>query len=133
MKAKDKDTLNTVRLIRSAFANAAIEFKTEKLSDEQAVQVLKKMAKSQQEAIEIFEANDAPDRAEAERVQLRILERWLPEQADEETVRGWVIEAIAEAGGDNMGKVMGALMKKHKADVDGKVAQKIVKEEMAKL
>jgi uncharacterized protein YqeY len=35
MKAKDKDTLGVIRLIRSSFANAAIDLKTEKLSDEQ--------------------------------------------------------------------------------------------------
>ena len=35
MKAKDTLTLQTVRLIRSAFANAAIELRTEKLTDEE--------------------------------------------------------------------------------------------------
>jgi uncharacterized protein YqeY len=35
MKAKDTARLNTIRLIRSSFANAAIDLKTEHLSDEQ--------------------------------------------------------------------------------------------------
>jgi uncharacterized protein YqeY len=35
MKAKDTARLNTIRLIRSSFANAAIDLKTEQLSDEQ--------------------------------------------------------------------------------------------------
>jgi uncharacterized protein YqeY len=35
MKAKDTATLGVIRLIRSAFGNAAIDLKTEKLSDEQ--------------------------------------------------------------------------------------------------
>ncbi len=35
MKAKDSVTLGTIRLIRSAFANAAIELRTENLTDEQ--------------------------------------------------------------------------------------------------
>jgi len=132
MKAKDTVKLQTVRLIRSAFANAAIDLKTEKLSDEQAIAVLKKMAKMRQESIDMFSEGGAEDRADAERAELSIIERWLPEAASEEQVREWVQEAIAEAGSDNMGKVMGALMKKHKADIDGKMAQKIVKEEMAK-
>lgn len=132
MKAKDTTTLQTIRLMRSAFANAAIDLKTEQLSDEQAIAALKKMAKMRQESIEMFAAGGAADRAEAERAELAVIERWLPEAASEEQVREWVQEAMAEAGSDNMGKVMGALMKKHKADVDGKMAQKIVKEEMAK-
>lgn len=35
MKAKDTTTLGTVRLIRTAFANAAIELRAESLTDEQ--------------------------------------------------------------------------------------------------
>lgn len=81
----------------------------------------------------MYEKNDAPDRAEVERAELEVIERWLPAVASDDTVRDWVIEAIGEAGRDNMGKVMGALMKKHKSEVDGAVAQRIVKEELAKL
>jgi len=132
MKAKDTVTLQTVRLIRSAFANAAIDLKTQALSDEQAVDVLKKMAKMRQESIKMFADGGADDRADAERAELKVIERWLPELASEDQVREWVQQAIAEAGSENMGKVMGALMKNHKAEVDGKVAQKIVKEELAK-
>ena len=71
------------------------------------------------------------DRADAERAELQVIEHWLPTMASEEQVREWVKEAIAEVGTDNVGKVMGALMKAHKADVDGAMAQKIVKEELA--
>ena len=132
MKSKDTVRLQTIRLIRSAFANAAIELRTDQLSDEQAIAVLKKMAKMRQESIGMFTAGGAHERAEAERSELAVMEQWLPVVASEEQVREWVQEAIAEAGTDNMGKVMGALMKNHKADVDGKMAQKIVKEELAK-
>lgn len=132
MKAKDAVTLQTVRMMRSAFANKAIELKTEQLSDDQAQMVLKKMAKMRKESIDMFEKGGATDRAEEERAELAVVERWLPESVGEDTVREWVLEAIAEAGPDNMGKVMGALMKAHKVDIDGGVAQKIVKEELAK-
>ena len=73
-----------------------------------------------------------PLAADAERAELKVIERWLPQTASEDQVREWVREAIAEVGRDNMGKVMGAFMKAHKADnVDGGMAQKIVKEELA--
>lgn len=42
MKAKDTQTLQTVRLIRSAFANAAIELRTEKLTNEEVCTVYAK-------------------------------------------------------------------------------------------
>lgn len=155
MKAKETAKLNTIRLIRSAFTNAAIDLKTKKLSDEQvrsdvacasdrgdcsltfsiikAQTVLKKMAKMRKESIDMFEKGGATDRADAERAELQLIERWLPSMASEEQVREWVKEAIHEAGPNNMGKVMGALMKAHKAEVDGGMAQKIVKEELANL
>jgi uncharacterized protein YqeY len=134
MRAKDTVRLNTIRLIRAAFGNAAIEAKTEKLADEQAVTVLRKMAKMRQDSIVMFTDGGAVDRAEMEKAELAILESWLPQQADEETTRKWVQEAI-EAAGDakNIGKIMGALMKAHKAEIDGTLAQKVVKEEVAKL
>jgi len=130
MKAKDTARLNTIRLIRSSFANAAIDLKTEQLSDEQAQTVLKKMAKMRNESIAMFEKGGASERAAAERAELALIEQWLPSMASEEQVREWVKDAIKEAGPDNMGKVMGALMKAHKAEVDGSMAQKIVKEEL---
>mmetsp|Transcript_16340 Transcript_16340/g.21386 ORF Transcript_16340/g.21386 Transcript_16340/m.21386 type:complete len:188 (-) Transcript_16340:227-790(-) len=133
MKAKDQVTLNTVRLIRSSFANAQIELKTDKLSDDQAITALKKMAKMRKESITMFAENGAADRAADEQAELEVIERWLPEAVSEDTVREWVQDAIAEAGPDNMGKIMGALMKKHRSEVDGGVAQKIMKEELAKL
>lgn len=49
--------------------------------------------------------------------------------ADEATTRQWVAAAIAAAGdAPNAGKIMGALMKEYKGVLDGKLAQKIVKE-----
>jgi len=131
MKAKDSVALNTVRLIRGAFANAAIEERTDVLSDEQAQAVLRKLAKMRKESIDMYSTNGAEDRADAERAELAVIERWLPSLADEDQTRVWVKEAIEEAGADNIGKIMGALMKAHRAELDGNLAQKIVKEELA--
>lgn len=132
MKAKDTARLATIRLIRSAFANAAIDLKVEQLSDDQAIPVLRKMAKMRQDSIRMFEDGGATERANAERTELAIIESWLPTVANEDTTRKWVQEAIETVGLDNVGKVMGALMKAHKSEVDGSLAQKLVKEEIAK-
>jgi uncharacterized protein len=131
MKAKDTVTLQTVRLIRTAFANAAIEDQTDALTDEQAQTVLRKLAKMRQEAIDMYASNGAIDRADAERAELAVIERWLPALADEAQTRIWVKQVIAEVGAGNPGKIMGALMKSHKAELDGNLTQRIVKEEVA--
>ncbi|CAB9515871.1 Yqey-like protein [Seminavis robusta] len=134
MKAKDTVKLGTIRLVRSAFANAAIGLKVDALSDDQAVDVLRKMAKMRAESIDMYNKGGATDRAEAEQAELDVLNQWLPSLADEDQTREWVLEAIEQAGDNsNIGKVMGALMKAHKGEVDGSLAQKVVKEEVAKL
>jgi uncharacterized protein len=92
------------------------------------------MAKMRKESIDMFEKGGATDRANEERAELKIIEQWLPATiTDEAIIRQWAQDAIAEAGLDNVGKVMGAFMKKHKADVEGDLAQRIVKDELAKL
>ena len=66
-----------------------------------------------------------------ERAELAILQEFLPSLADEAQTRGWVEEAISASGAatpGDMGRVMGALMKAHKGDVDGNIAKKIAQE-----
>jgi uncharacterized protein len=134
MKAKDTIKLAAIRLIRSAFANAAIDLKVKALNDEQAIDVLRKMAKMRTESIDMYTKVGATDRAQAEQAELEVLNQWLPSLANEEQTRLWVKEVIQQAGETvNVGKVMGALMKAHKAELDGSLAQKVVKEEVAKL
>lgn len=92
------------------------------------------MAKMRRESIDMFASGGADDRADAERAELAVIERWLPTLADEARTRAWVREAIAAVGGgaSNMGKVMGMIMKEHRAELDGKLTQRVVKEELAK-
>ncbi|GKZ01058.1 hypothetical protein MPSEU_001057500 [Mayamaea pseudoterrestris] len=117
MKAKDQIRLNTIRLIRAEFANAQIQHQVDQLSDEQAQAVLRKMSKMRADSIKMYSDNGATERAEAERAERNIIEAWLPKMADEEMTRKWIKEAIETVGSkDNMGKVMGALMKSHKME-----------------
>lgn len=135
MKAKDTTTLATLRLVKAALANAAIEHRVDALNDDQAVDVLRKLAKMRKEAIDMYTKGGATDRAAAEQAELDLVSQWLPSMADEGQTRAWVQEAIGSLGDGpvNIGKVMGALMKAHKGEVDGSLAQKVVKEEVGKL
>ena len=105
----------------------------EALTDEAAQAVLAKLAKMRKESIEMFADAGKVEAADKERYELAILEEYLPSMADEATVRGWIATAIEEVCPDGpdkklMGKVMGALMKSHKGEFDGKVANKWVGE-----
>lgn len=131
MKAREMQKLTALRGIKAALTNAAKETGAEELSDEDAVACLRKQAKMRKESIEGYEAAGAEDRAEGERMELAIIEQWLPQLATEDQVREWATAAIAQTGASGpqqMGAVMGVLMKDHKDDMDGKMAQQVVQE-----
>ena len=131
MLARDKDRTNALRNIKAALLLVAKEAAGSTVSDEQATTALRGLAKQRLESIEGFVAGGRTEAAEAERYELAVIEGFLPKLADEATTRTWVQEAIAASGATSaadIGKVMGKLMGAHKAELDGKLASRIVRE-----
>jgi hypothetical protein len=133
MKAKDAARLAALRNIRAAFLTEMKKDGSETLDDAVAIAVLRKLAKQRQESIDAFAQAGRPERVAEERAELAVIEEFLPRLADEATTRRWVEEAIAASGAASpkeLGKVMGALMKAHKGDVDGDLARRIASERL---
>lgn len=132
MRARDTARTGALRNIKAAFlAELKADGAPETLDDEAAIAVLRTLAKQRAESIEAYEAGGREELAEAERAELAVIEEFLPKLADEATTRAWVQEAIAATGAESMrdmGKVMGKLMAAHKAELDGKLANQIVRE-----
>ena len=131
MKAKDAARLGALRNIRAAFLTEMKKDGSETLDDAVSIGVLRKLAKQRQESIDAFTLAQRPERVAEERAELGVIEEFLPRLADEATTRGWVQAAIAASGAASpkeLGKVMGALMKAHKGDVDGDLARRIATE-----
>lgn len=131
MKARDAARVAALRNIRAAFLVEMKKDNAKTLSDETCVEVLRRLAKQRRESIEAFEAAGRAERAAEERAELAVIEEFLPRLADEETTRAWLREAIAAAGASqpgDLGKVMGALMKAHKGEVDGQLARRLAQE-----
>ena len=134
MKAKDAARLGALRNIRAAFLVEMKKDGSETLDDAVSVGVLRRLAKQRQESIDAFTQAQRPDRVAEERAELAVIEEFLPRLADEATTRGWVREAIAASGATSakeLGKVMGAVMKAHKGDIDGDLARRIAAELLA--
>jgi uncharacterized protein YqeY len=132
-KAKDASRLQALRNVRAAFLNEMKKDGSETLDDATAQTVLRKLSKQREESIEAFAKAGRSDRADAERAERAVIESFLPKLADEATTRAWVDAAIAETGATSakdLGKVMGALMKAHKADVDGNLARRLAQERL---
>ena len=131
MRAKDAVRLSTLRSMRTAFLNEMKKDGSDSVSDATCEALLRKLEKQRKESIEAFTKGGREEMANAERAELAVIQEFLPQLADAARTREWVEVAIAESGAasaKDMGKVMGALMKAHKAEIDGNLARGIVQE-----
>ena len=133
LKAKDEIRLSTLRLLSSAL-NYEFIAKQHKLSKEEELVVVGREAKKRKDAIEAYEKAGAMDRAEKEKKELLILEKYLPAQMADEELTKLVEEAISQTGATtiaDMGKVMGAVMAKVQGRADGGRASSLVKQKLS--
>ena len=135
MRAKDAPRLAALRGMRAAFQTETKREGAKTLSDDACVTVLRRLAKQRKESIDAFDKAGRADRAAEERAELELIETFLPSLADASQTRSWVEAAIAETGASapgDVGRVMGAVMKAHKGDVDGQLAKKLAAELLSK-
>ena len=137
MKARDEVTVSTLRMAISALSNASVAGKSAiELSDDQVVEVLRSEAKRRAEAAEVFEGAGRSDRAEAERTELAVLERYLPAAMDEAELASIVSEEVAKVvasgvtGGRAMGESVKAVRSRVGAGADGARVAAAVKAEL---
>jgi len=131
MRARDKARTSALRNIRAALQTQAKETGADTLPDEESLAVLRRLAKQRAESIEAYDQAGRAELADAERAELAVIEDFLPKLADEETTRRWVREAIERSGAGSakdVGKVMGVLMKEHRDEIDGKLANRLARE-----
>lgn len=134
MRAQDKARLVALRNIRAAFIMGMKEDGADTLPDEKAMALLRGLAKQRQDSITEYGKAKREDLVAAEAAELAVIEEFLPRLADEATTRAWVDQAITSTGAKSkadMGRVMGALMSAHKAELDGKLANRLVAERLA--
>ena len=141
MKAKDEHKLTTLRMVKSALKNKEID-KREKLTDAEEQQILTTLIKQRKESVESFTKGDRPELAEKERLEIVMIEAYLPKAVGEDVIRGIVHGAIAtmtvdgkRPGPKDMGPLMRVVQQRILADglrADGKLVSEIVKEELAK-
>ena len=133
MKAGDKATMTGLRNIIGKLKASQID-KGEPLTKEEALKILKSAAKQIRESIEQYKKGGRDDLAEKELFELSLLDKYLPEQLSEGKIREIVKETIQASGAESMqdmGRVMGMLMKELAESADGKLVQQIVREELS--
>lgn len=129
MKAKDKDTKETLSMLLAALKNKAID-KREDLTPEEETQVILKEIKQTKETLDMTPA-DRTEIIEECNNRLAVLEQYAPKMMDEAEIKEVVASVLAEMGLDaptakDKGKIMKNLMPKVKGKADGKLVNEIV-------
>lgn len=132
MKARDELPLGALRMLISAIRYKEDELGHE-LSDDEVREVAGSQVKKRSESIEAFLAAGRSELVAKESAERDVLAAFAPEQLSDEAVDALIDEAIASTGAtamQQMGQVMGAVMRTAKGQVDGAAVQAKVKQRL---
>ena len=134
LKAKDKNTYPTLRLIVSAIKDAEIAGRSKgqkEIKDSDIIGILKKMIKQRNESCEVYKKAGRNELLDNETNEIKVISNFLPKQLSEEETKKICQEAIKSSGASSMkdmGKVMAALKSKHPDTLDFSKVSSIIKE-----
>lgn len=134
MKAKDKETNDTLSLLLAALKNKAIDKRAD-LTEEEEVQVILKEIKQTKETLDLTPA-DRTELIESTKRRIAVLESFAPKMMDADEIKAIITSVLADLGIDtptakDKGRIMKDLMPKVKGKADGKLVNEIVSSFMA--
>ncbi len=133
MKAGTPARTSTLRMILAKLKDTDIAARPKgvaKVPEAAILAMLRGMAKSRRELVELYRQGNRPELAEKEEAEIAVIEGFLPRQMDEAALSQAIDAAVAETGAagiKDMGKVMAALRAKHAATLDMAKASPLVK------
>ena len=133
LKAKDKNTYPTLRLIISAIKDAEIAGRSKgqkEIKDSDIISLLKKMIKQRNESCEVYKKAGRNELLENETKEIEVISAFLPKQLSEEETKKICQEAVKSSGASSMkdiGKVMGVLKSTHADTLDFSKVSSIIK------
>ena len=131
MKARDAETLSTLRMLKSAL----MEAKTKKprdasLGPDEEIEILQRYAKKRRETIEELRKAGRADLVAREEQEIAVTVRYLPAAMSDDELRAVIVEAVSRlgaAGPRDTGKVIGDVMGRVKGRADGATVSKLVR------
>lgn len=140
VKEKKEREVSTLRMLKAAILEKERkkrykliqegEEKEPSLSDEEVIQIIRSEIKKRKESLVLFKKGKRYDLISQTEKEIKILERYLPEQASPEEIRALAREVIRKTGAKemkDMGRVMSQLMDRLKGRAEGKLVSEIVK------
>ena len=134
LKAKDKNTYPTLRLVVSAIKDAEIAGRSKgqkEISDSDITTILKKMIKQRNESCEVYKKAGRNELLKNETKEIEVINAFLPKQLSEDETKkicADVVKSVGASSMKDMGKVMGALKSKHSDTLDFSKVSTIIKE-----
>lgn len=136
-KARNREQADALGMIKTRLA----ERRTSpgfvgQITDAVAVEIIGAYIKSLKKALTEFESGGVSDGpiVDKYRFEISFLSRYLPQTLDEEATRALVRQAKADlglAGPSQVGRLMGAVMKTHKDQVDATLVRQIAEAELS--
>ena len=133
MKARDKDTLSVLRMVKGAMQLEEINVKHE-LNDEEMTRIISKQIKTRKDSIVEFEKGNRQDLIDAVNSEIVILEKYMSEQMSEEQIAKVIDEVFSKVnptGPSEMGKIMGMISPLLKGKADMGLVNKMIKEKLS--
>ena len=130
MLAKDRESLNALRAVKSALLLLKTEKNAGDITEEVELKTLQKLVKQRKESAEMYKSQNREDLYQEEIAQVSIISKYLPEQMSEEEITD-IIKGLIEQENitdiKSMGKLMGMASKQLAGKADNKIISEIVK------
>ncbi|MEG1555498.1 MAG: GatB/YqeY domain-containing protein [Bacteroidales bacterium] len=130
MLAKEKETLNALRAIKSALLLLKTEKGGGEITEEMELKTLQRLVKQRKESAEMYKSQHRDDLYEEEMAQWKVISKYLPQQMSEEEITDVLKQLIVDhhiAGVKEMGKLMGLATKTLAGKAENKMVSEIVK------
>ena len=137
IKEKDSNSINTLRLIKSAIKDKQISLRVKNvnLNDVDILALLQSLIKQRKDSVEAFKKANRDDLINKEMAEIEIIEIFLPKQKNEDETKK-IIESLIKENNFSSIKDMGSLMNevksKYVGEIDMGLAGKIAKSTLGK-
>ena len=118
MKAREKETLATIRLIQAEFKRVEVDERIE-IDNARALAIMDKMVKQRRDSASQYRDADRPELAEKEDAEIAIIQTFLPAQLTDDKIDALIDEALIGIDAEGMA-AMGPLMGKLKPQLQGR-------------
>lgn len=133
MLNRDAESVDILKMLKTAFQYEALSQRIDSLDDEQAMKVLRREFKKRSDAEKLYRDNGQPSKAEKEKSEADFLERYLPAMMSERDVQDLVTSSIQDLDVDSikdMGRVIAEVKRRSEGNADGATIANLVKREL---